>query len=160
MKNKIEIYFDEFRDLSELNEDDREVVKASMAAAENAYAPYSGFKVGACVRLGNGQLLKGNNRENAAFPSASCAEQTVITYAGANYPDIPIRTLAISAITNNKFTPEPVPPCGNCRQIIAEEEERSGEKIRIILYGNKKIRVIDGISGLLPFKFNKKSLGD
>ena len=158
MKNKIEIYFDEFSDLSELNSNDREVVEASMAAAKNAYAPYSGFRVGACVRLENGLILKGNNRENAAFPSGSCAEQTVISYAGANYPDVPIRTLAISAITNNDFTPGPVSPCGNCRQIIAEEEDRSGKKIRIILYGSKKIQVIDGIAGLLPLIFNKKRL--
>ena len=159
MKNKIEIHFDEFSDLSELNESDREVVAGSMDAARNAYAPYSGFKVGACVRMENGQILKGNNRENAAFPSGSCAEQTVITYAGANYPKVHIKTLAISAIKNSDFTLEPIPPCGNCRQIIAEEEDRSGEKIRIILYGSSKIQVIEGIAGLLPLKFNKEKLG-
>lgn len=158
MKKIIEIEIEEYNNLDELAENDRELVEQAMTAGVNAYAPYSGFRVGAGVRLKSGKILTGNNRENAAFPSGSCAEDTVISYAGANYPDDPIVSLAISARAKDVFTPYPVSPCGNCRQIMAEEEDRSGQEIRIILYGTEKIEVINGISDLLPLRFSKDKL--
>ena len=158
MKKKIEIEIEEFDELSDLSYDDRELVEKAMEATTFAYAPYSGFMVGAGVRLKSGTILTGNNRENAAFPSGSCAEDTVISYAGANYPEDPIVSIAISAQAKDVFTPYPVSPCGNCRQIIAEEEDRTNLDIRIILYGKDKIEIIDGVSGLLPLRFNKEKL--
>jgi len=56
------------------------------------------------------------------------------------------------------LTDEPASPCGNCRQVIAEEESRCGNKIRIILAGKNKTHVIDSISNLLPLQFNKMNL--
>lgn len=158
MKKRIEIDIEEYYNLEELSENDRELVEKAMEASKFAYAPYSGFMVGAGIRLKSGKILTGNNRENAAFPSGSCAEDTVISYAGANYPDDPIVTLAISAKTGTSFTTYPVSPCGNCRQIIAEEEDKTNIEIRIILYGSNKIEIINGISGLLPLRFSKDKL--
>ncbi len=158
MKKRIEIEIDEYYSLEELTDIDRELVEKAMAATDLAYAPYSGFMVGAGVRLKSGKILTGNNRENAAFPSGSCAEDTVISYAGANYPNDPIVTLAISAKAGSIFTPYPVSPCGNCRQIIAEEEDRTKQTVRIILYGRDKIEIINGISGLLPLRFSSDKL--
>jgi len=158
VKKRIEIEIEEYYSLEELADKDRELVQKAMAATDFAYAPYSGFMVGAGVRLKSGKILTGNNRENAAFPSGSCAEDTVISYAGANYPDDPIVTLAISAKTGDSFTLYPVSPCGNCRQIIAEEEDRSKQEIKIILYGKDKIEIVKGISGLLPLRFSKDRL--
>ena len=85
MKKRIEIEIEEYYSLEELADSDRELVEKAMEATDLAYAPYSGFMVGAGVRLKSGKILTGNNRENAAFPSGSCAEDTVISYAGANY---------------------------------------------------------------------------
>ncbi|MEE4117274.1 MAG: cytidine deaminase [Marinilabiliaceae bacterium] len=158
MKRKIEIEIDEFSGTEELNNKDSELIEYSMKAAENAYSPYSNFSVGVALRLKSGKIVCGSNRENAAFPSGSCAEDTAISYASAAHPDDPIVSMAISAKKNQNFTTYPVSPCGNCRQIIAEEEDRHGKKIKIILYGSEKIEVINGISSLLPLRFSKDKL--
>jgi cytidine deaminase len=66
--------------------------------------------------------------------------------------------IAIVAQTESGITPEPVSPCGNCRQVIAEEELKSGKKIRIILAGGNRSVVIESIAALLPMQFNSKDL--
>ncbi len=158
MDRKTDIRISEITSTGELSEEDREVLNSAIEASRKAYAPYSGFRVGAAVRLGNGVILSGNNRENAAFPSGSCAERTVLSYAGANWPGETILTLAVCASRDDMFTDEPVTPCGNCRQLIAEEEDRTGSMIRIILYGEKRIMVVKGIDPLLPLRFKKEDL--
>lgn len=158
MKKKIELEIEEFDNISELSSTDNDILQEAMKASDNAYAPYSGFRVGAAIRLKSGLILSGNNRENASFPIGTCAENTVIAYAGANYPNDPIICLAICAKVKEEFTPYPVSPCGKCRQIIAEEEDRNNETIRIILYGQEKIEVINGVSTLLPLRFNMEKL--
>ena len=142
MKKKIEIFLNEVATINELGKNDRELIKFAKKATDNAYAPYSGFNVGVAVRLSDEQIITGNNRENAAFPSGICAERTAISYAGANFPGKIIETIAICARTENGFTRDPVPPCGTCRQVMAEEEDRNGNNIRIILFGSKKIQII------------------
>jgi len=158
VKKKIEIEIEELYDISELSVEDAEVLTFAMKASENAYALYSQFKVGAAVRLKSGMILGGSNRENASFPTGTCAENTVIAYAGANFPDDPITTLAICAKVKDIFTPYPVSPCGKCRQIIAEEEDRNRETIKMILFGEDKIEVIAGIDSLLPLRFSQDKL--
>jgi cytidine deaminase len=61
-------------------------------------------------------------------------------------------------MTDDGLCDEPVTPCGNCRQVIAEEESRIGEKIKIILSGKSRTFIIDGIESLLPLQFNRKTL--
>ena len=141
------------RSIDSLPEAERDLVKSAVEAAAKAYAPYSSFKVGASVLLDNGMILNGNNRENAAFPSGSCAERTVLSYTGANYPENKILTIAICALKEDRVTNEPVSPCGNCRQLIAEEEDRTGRPIKIILYGEQHTHIIEGIDTLLPLRF-------
>ena len=158
MRRKIVSEIEEFADPGQLRPDDLILVNSAKEATAGAYAPYSGFRVGAAVRLKSGKILTGNNRENAAFPSGTCAEGTVISYTGANHPNDPIVAMAIAASVNEQFSSEPVSPCGNCRQIIAEEEDRTGEEIRLILYGESKIEIIEGVSPLLPLRFNKDKL--
>lgn len=155
---KYEIVVHEYTSLSDLPENDRLLVEAAMEATKNAWAPYSEFRVGAAAETDNGKIITGNNRENAAFPSGSCAERTVLSYTGANYPDHKIRALAIAATTGGNFTDRPVSPCGNCRQLISEEEDRTGSPIRIILYGKAGIAVLDGVSALLPLRFSNSNL--
>jgi cytidine deaminase len=150
--------YQEFDKPEELNPEDQELVNAAKQAALNAYAPYSRFRVGAALRLETGAIVRGSNVENAAFPSGICAERSAISGSVSNYPgDKPV-AIAIAALTDEGFTVEPVPPCGNCRQVIAEEELRNGKQIRIILSGTKKIQIIENSGCLLPLQFNKNNL--
>jgi cytidine deaminase len=111
--------------------------------------------VGAAVRLENGMIVTGANIENAAFPSGICAERNALSNSASNYPDKKPVAIAIAAGTTNGLTIEPVPPCGNCRQVIAEEEFRNSRNIRVILTGKSKIQVIEKGSDLLPLQFSR-----
>ena len=140
----------------ELTAEEQHLVHLAIEATDRSYAPYSHFSVGAAVRLDNGVELSGSNQENAAYPSGLCAERTTLFYAGAQYPDEPVRMLAIAARgTDGELTYEPTGPCGACRQVIVESETRAGRPIRILLYGRKCTYVIEGIRALLPLCFSE-----
>jgi cytidine deaminase len=155
---KISITYIEAENLDELDNEDRELVIAAQNSAVNAYAPYSGFKVGAAVRLGSGTVVCGANVENAAFPSGICAERSALFYAVSNYKDDKPIAIAVAAISGEDLTSEPAMPCGNCRQVIAEEEMRNGNRIRIILSGVDKTIITESIGDLLPMQFRKDNL--
>jgi len=140
-------------EMAELNEEDRILVEAAKKATDGSYAPYSKFNVGAAVRLQDGTIVVGANQENAAYPSGLCAERTALFAAGAQYPDKPVVALAIAARKNRRFIPEPVSPCGACRQVISGVEDRFGIPIRILLYGTDGVLVSEGITPLLPLRF-------
>lgn len=150
--------FAEFHSIEELNQDDRDLVIAAREAARNAYAPYSKFRVGAAVKLESGIIIRGANVENAAFPSGICAERSAISFSASNYPsDRPV-SIAVAAFTEDGLTKEPVPPCGNCRQVIAEEEFRNNNNIRLILSGDSKIQIFEKGGDLLPLQFNRNNM--
>ena len=152
--NKVSFSYKEYDDPGQLDKDDMELIKEAREAALNAYAPYSGFSVGAAVRLSGGGIVKGTNVENSAFPSGICAERSAISNCISNFPgDKPV-AIAIAARTKDGLTDDPVPPCGNCRQVLSEEEMRTGNQIRIILSGKNKIQVIESCNHLLPLQFN------
>jgi cytidine deaminase len=157
-KNNISFSYTEYKSVSEMAAGEKELIDAANQVALNAYAPYSSFRVGAALRLKSGKIVCGANVENAAFPSGICAERSAISNAVSNYPGDNISEIAICAINNGSQTEDSISPCGNCRQVIAEEESRTGEKIKIILSGKNKILVIDTIADLLPLQFNKQSL--
>jgi cytidine deaminase len=157
-ENDIIFKYKEFDKDEELDAADCELLKAAKKTAINAYAPYSQFKVGAAVRLESGKIVLGTNVENAAFPSGICAERSALSNASSNFPgDKPV-ALAIAALNESGLTTDPVSPCGNCRQVIVEEEYRNGNSIRIILKGKNKIRMIEKGGDLLPLQFNMKNL--
>lgn len=142
--------------MDELTAEEQHLLQMAIAATDRSYAPYSHFRVGAAVRLANGIELSGSNQENAAYPSGLCAERTTLFYAGAQYPDEPVRMLAIAARgTDGELTFEPTGPCGACRQVIVESETRAGGPIRILLYGRKCIYIVEGIRALLPLCFSE-----
>lgn len=156
--NKISFSYQEYENTEELSPADMALVAAAREASLNAYAPYSKFRVGAAVLLESGAIVCGANVENAAFPSGICAERSALSNVVSNHPgDIPV-VIAVAALTIDGYTDEPVPPCGNCRQVIAEEESRIGSEIRIILSGKNKTIIIESVAALLPLQFNKKSL--
>lgn len=139
--------------LDELSPQDQELVQAAIEATKNAYANYSRFYVGAALRLENGKIVIGANQENAAFPSGLCAERTAVFAAQANYPDSPIETLAIAGRNEKGVLPNPITPCGACRQVILEIEDRYKKPIKILLYGTQKIYCVRSVKDLLPLSF-------
>ena len=142
--------------LDELSDADRSLVCQAIEATDSSYAKYSQFRVGACLMLSNGVTIKGCNQENAAFPAGICAERSAIFAAGAQYPDQAVTTLAIAARdTQGELTQEPVSPCGTCRQVMIETETRFRQPIRILLYGQRRVYVVEGISHLMPLSFTE-----
>jgi cytidine deaminase len=148
----LEVYENE----GELDEKDQHLILQAKEAAENAYAPYSKFKVGAALELDNGIIITGNNQENAAYPSGLCAERTAVFYASSQYPHQKIRTVAIVAQNNSS---EPVTPCGACRQTMAEFETKFKQPVRVIMASAKgKIYVSNNVENLLPLQFDSDCL--
>jgi len=151
--------FDEYDSIDELGADDRRLLEEAARSALHAYAPYSRFYVGAAVLLDNGKIICGNNQENASYPLGLCAERVAVFSAGAGYPGIKIKAIAITARSNEIAIDRPVAPCGACRQVIAEYEHRDRQPIRIILSGeNGKVIVGESIAAFLPFMFDADSL--
>lgn len=148
--------FQEFASASELNEADAELLQRARQLTEQAYAPYSNFKVGAAALLKNGEIIAGSNQENASYPVGICAERTLLAAAGTLHSKMPIQTMAISyhnllGDLNNI----PISPCGMCRQALCEYEERTGQTIRLLLAGiDGPVYIIDKASQLLPLAFS------
>ncbi len=139
----------------ELCESDRQLIDVAKHATERSYAPYSHFRVGAAVRLSDGTVVTGTNQENAAYPSGLCAERTALFYAGSAYPDKAVEALAIAAYTEERFTESPIAPCGACRQVMLEVEQRYQRPIRLLLYGAEVVCLVEGgVGELLPLAFD------
>jgi cytidine deaminase len=123
-----------------------ELVAAARRAREHAHAPYSGFKVGAAIRDETGRVHAGANVENAAYPQSQCAEATAIgamvTAGGAR------RILEVAVVADS---PEPISPCGGCRQRLAEF---AAPEARVHLCGpDGAVRRTVTMGDLLPFAF-------
>ncbi|MDE7149134.1 MAG: cytidine deaminase [Bacteroidales bacterium] len=161
MRKEITIAYEEYPDESALPAADAALLRQARRYVDNAYAPYSDFKVGAALRLADGTVVCGSNQENVAFPSGLCAERVAVFSAGANYPDVPIEALAVTArAADGQLTDYPISPCGACRQSLIEYEQRYGHKIRVILQGGSgKVVAFDGIDSLLPFQFEAEGIG-
>ncbi len=156
---KLNLVYEEYEDISGLTREEQHLLKQAQQSINIAYAPYSGYQVGAALLLENGEIITGNNQENVAYPSGLCAERVALFYAQAQYPEIPVKMIAVAARSPDFTTQTPVTPCGSCRQVIAEHEDRHGQKVRIIMRGdNGKIWAINGIENLLPLMFRAEQL--
>lgn len=156
MQKEFKFSYSQYQSINELDKADQELAKLAIDAMKNAYAPYSKFHVGAALRLENGEMILGNNQENIAYPSGLCAERVALFYSGANYPGIAIQTLCIVAkgdlIPNNAI----LSPCGSCRQVMLESENRQKNPIKVILINQDgSLYVVDSVKFLLPFGFGK-----
>ncbi|WP_240928427.1 cytidine deaminase [Maribellus sediminis] len=156
---EIKIAFQEFDKLEELSATDKKLVEAARVASNNAYAPYSHFHVGAALLLENGEIVEGNNQENADFTDGLCAERVALFYAHSKFPNVSVVAIAVSAKNHNGLVKEPAQPCGSCRQVMVETEVRFQKPIRIILDGSESIQILDGAESLLPLAFKPKALG-
>lgn len=148
----------QFGNWNELPADEKDLLEKARLAAQKSYSPYSGFKVGAALLLQNGEIITGNNQENAAYPSGLCAERTAIFWANSQYPDVPVSKIAITAFKNGETVSSPVAPCGACRQVMIETEARFKTPIKTILDSDGEIWVIEKAGDLLPLFFNGKDL--
>ncbi len=151
---EIKIAYIEYKSLDQLDPQDRELAEAAIDATKGSYAPYSGFNVGAAVRLDTGEIVKGANQENAAYPSGICAERTAMFYASATYPDSIIKSIAVTASQNGILCDNPATPCGACRQVMAQYQTKGGSPMSILLIGGGKIWKFDKVDDLLPLIFD------
>ena len=143
----------------ELTTDEKQLLEAAKHATYNSYSPYSHFSVGAALRLDNGEIIIGSNQENCAYPSGLCAERTAVFAANATHPDNAVVSICIAARdTHGEFTQMPITPCGACRQVLLETEQRFNKKISIMLYGTKGTYIIDSAKDLLPVSFDASYL--
>ena len=149
MDKSLELKYIKAEHLEDLPVADQQLVAEAQKATELAYAKYSGFKVGAAVRLRSGKILHGANSESEVFPSGLCAERSLLYYVEANYSDDPIEALAIASNPSERECY----PCGGCRQVILDVERRQGTPIRVIMSGNGSASVVESAALLLPFTF-------
>lgn len=153
-QKEIKVAFTEYSSLDELNPEDRELAAEAIKAMGGAYAPYSHFHVGAAVRMSNGQIVRGANQENAAFPSGLCAERTAMFSAGARYPDKEMRSIAIVGGVHGRMTTEPCTPCGACRQVMAQYQTKAGKPMSVLMIGAARIWKFDKVDDILPLIFD------
>jgi cytidine deaminase len=145
--------------VSSLPDWQQNLIKKAQEAALKAYAPYSEFQVGAALITEEGNIYTGNNQENSAYPSGLCAERVALFYAHAQAPN---EKISCMVITSKKATSEnfqTVTPCGSCRQVLSEIEDKQETPIALIMSGNTdEVFISDSIENLLPFRFSNKYL--
>ena len=145
--------------LSELDNKQKELIANAKEAFITAYAPYSGFLVGASILLDNGEIVNGSNQENVAYPSGLCAERVAMFYAGAKFPDAKIKAIAVSVISKNFKVTDVISPCGACRQVMAEYEDKQAQPIKVILHSpTDDVLIANTVQDLLPFMFKSLHL--
>lgn len=150
-----EIFLEEYEE-GELDPKSRELIRQARSASKQAYAPYSGFKVGAAVMLEDDRIVVGNNQENAAYPTGLCAERVALFAASSQFPGTSFHKIAISARTNHQ-KPVEVTPCGACRQAMMEYQNLQNTPLEVLMEGaNGKIYRAQNVDVLLPFKFSLK----
>lgn len=153
LTTKIAVYL-----LEECSEVEKKLIDAAKNATQKAYAPYSQFRVGAAVLLENGEVIAGNNQENAAYPSGLCAERTALFFANASRPDQKVVSIAIAAWHNGQFTRDVITPCGACRQVLLEVENRFHSSVKILMSSEDGIYATSSARELLPLSFGDEML--
>lgn len=159
MEKNISITYHSISGYGQLDETEKKLYDAAKSIRDKAYAVYSNFSVGCAVLLENGEIITGNNQENAAFPSGLCAERTAIFWIGANFPDMKIKKLFVIGAPTDAVSSTPIPPCGACRQSILEYEAKQEENIEIYFASlDGEILKTESIRDLLPFSFDSSYL--
>lgn len=148
-----------YKSIEVLNNQDKQLLEKAIVSREQAYAPYSHFRVGASVLLEDGTFVTGNNQENAVYPSGLCAERVAVFAANANYPGKKIKSIAISCRNTKRKTAIPFTSCGSCRQVMLEYELKQEEPISVLFYGEAgEVWKVPNTRVLLPLYFDKSAL--
>jgi cytidine deaminase len=154
INREIKIKFEEYTSVEELDQVDKELCLEAVKALANSYSPYSKFRVGVALRLQSGKILHASNQENVAYPSGLCAERVALFNWGANHPNDPIETMAVTAHSDEFLLTKPVTSCGACLQVLAEYEKKQGCAIKMLLYCQQgAVWTATGIENFLPFLF-------
>ena len=139
----------------EMSKADADLMAQAIVQLDNAYARYSQFHVGAAVRLVDGSVYIGSNQENASYPLCMCGERVALYNAGANKPNVAVESLAITIKNQKMSIDKPVSPCGACRQVISEYENRHQHRIRILLKSDgPEVYELNSVADILPLGFN------
>jgi len=148
-----------YESAADLTNEDNNLLQQAIKAIDNAYAPYSHFKVGAAILLENDEIVTGNNQENAAYPSGMCAERVAIWNAASNHPGIVVKKIAIAVKSRDKKIDKPVAPCGACRQSLLEYEIKQKKPIEVFFTGEiGNVIKANSLQDLLPFSFDQSFL--
>ena len=155
MENEVKIRYTVYPSVEQLPEADRQLYDAAMEARNDAYAPYSKFSVGCALQLESGEIIKGSNQENAAYPSGLCAERTTIFWTAANHPNVAITKMFVIGAPNDTLSNIPIPPCGSCRQSILEYEAKQQNPIELFFSSvTGEVIKVHSVRDLLPFSFD------
>jgi cytidine deaminase len=156
-EERFELLLQVYEDPAECPAALRELMDQARGALKNAYAPYSGFPVGAALRLANGLVITGTNQENASFPLGLCAERVALFRAATAHPDEAPVALAVTA---GRLDSGWLAPCGGCRQVMVETEQRFGQPFDLILTrSDGALAVIRPASAMMPLAFDGHLLG-
>ena len=159
-EHEIKIAFKEYDSIEELTAADKALCTEAVKALATSHSPYSKFRVGVALQLQSGKILHGSNQENVAYPSGLCAERVALFNVGSNYPNEIIKTMAITAQTENFKIENPVTSCGACLQTMSEYEKKQNSLIEILFYCiDGKVLKVKGVNCLLPFAFVEDRLG-
>ena len=151
--------FQIFDQISEMEVHDQQLILAAKEGLKDSYSPYSKFKVGAAILLSYGKIIKGSNQENAAYPMCLCAERVAIAAADAMYPKETILAIAVTAKSPTKPIDKPIAPCGACRQVLCETENKHNQKMKVIMQGEVgDIILVNTAKDLLPLSFDSEIL--
>ncbi len=132
----------------------RELFKLARQTLDKAYAPYSEFRVAAATRSQKGRVFTGANQENGAFSMCLCAERVALSNAVHMPQDDHLEYFVIAGGNLDKMQAEFLSPCGACRQVLAETEDRQGHPIRLFFEGKSgEILELTNCKALLPFGF-------
>lgn len=149
--------YEVFESEAELSEIEKTLIAKAKAINEKAYAPYSNFLVSCVLYLANGEFVEGVNQENSAYPSGLCAERVALFRSGVQFPDVLIEKMVIMA-RNREADWQFTAPCGGCRQVMLEFEDKQGKNIEVLLHTGEITLKISSVKDLLPFCFSKKDL--
>ncbi len=160
--------YTEYKSIAELNETEQKLFEIAYEKMQDAYAPYSNFHEASAVLLKNGVMVGGSNQENASYGLSMCAERTALFNAGSNYPNTAVEKLVVVTKNYNKAEENDkkkkgnkndhenciLAPCGACRQVILEYENRFENDINILLIDSKgKVYKFNTVKQILPFAF-------
>lgn len=121
------------------------LLKIAKLAADSAYAPHSGFRVGAAVMTASGEIVTGNNQEADSYSLTICAERVALAKLFSENPEAKATQIAVYTLNNSEGV---VRPCGACREYIAQSARRCGIDIEVVM-ADRSVR----ISELLPLAF-------
>lgn len=149
MKSELTINYEHFDHIGALPLTDQELIKAAEEATQQAFAPYSGFRVGVAARLRSGEIITAANFESEVFPSGLCAERILLYHHQTHYANNAIEALAITAHDSDGECY----PCGACRQTLLDVERRQASPLRLVMSNGKSATVVGSAECLLPFSF-------